>query len=144
MFSLPPPCNAKPVAKPLSKSKEIEPFMCLKGKTVSETLCFRFLSHRRNFDLSGLASVEHAGTVVSSSLWAVRWIRRNLGSNHALDYAASRVAPTALFHVGAGATPVGYEALGNSVARATMGLEPLANQKMPPNWCLQTTPKCPP
>ena len=30
--------------------------------------------------------------------------RRNLGSHHALDYAASRVAPAALFAVEAGAT----------------------------------------
>ena len=78
---------------------------------------------------------------MSGSLWAVRWVRKNLGSAHALDYAASRVSPSALFAVEAGSTPVGYEALGNRVARAALGLEPSAGQKLPPNWCLQTTPK---
>ena len=58
-----------------------------------------------------------------------------------MDYAASRVAPSALFAVEVGSTPVGYEALGNRVARAALGLEPSAGQKLPPNWCLQTTPK---
>ena len=58
-----------------------------------------------------------------------------------MDYAASRVAPVALFAVEAGATPAGYEALGNRVARAALGLGPSAGQKMPPNWCLQATPK---
>ena len=80
---------------------------------------------------------------MSNSLWAVRWVRRNLGSSHALDYAASRVAPAALFAVEAGPTPAGtgYDALGNRVARAALGLEPSAGQKLPPNWCPQTTPK---
>ena len=99
--------SPKPVAKPLPKSRGIEPFMHLKGKAVSETLSFRVLGHRDNFDLSGRASLEHADTVVSNSLWAVRWVRRNLGSSHALDYAASRVAPAALFAVEAGSTPAG-------------------------------------
>ena len=75
----------RPVAKPLPKSRGIEPFMHLKGKAVRETLSFRVLGHRDDFDLSGRASLEHADKVVSSSLWAVRWVRRNLGSNHALD-----------------------------------------------------------
>ena len=35
--------NPKPVAKPLPKSKGIEPFMHLKGKAVNETLSFRVL-----------------------------------------------------------------------------------------------------
>ena len=101
--------NPKPVAKPLPKSRGIEPFMHLKEKAVSETLSFTVLGHRDNFDLNGRASLKHAHAdkVVSSSLWAVRWVRRNLGSNHALDYAASRVAPSALFAVEAGSTPVG-------------------------------------
>ena len=115
--------------------------MHLNGETVNETPSFRVLGHRDNFDLSGRASLEHADKVVSGSLWAVRWVRKNLGSSHALDYAASRVAPSALFVVGAGSTPVGYEALGNRVARAALGLEPSAGQKLPPNWCLHTTPK---
>jgi hypothetical protein len=133
--------SPKPVAKPVPKSRGIEPFMHLKGKAVRETLSFRVLGHRDNFDLSGRASIEHADKVVSGSLWAVRWVRKNLGSSHALDYAASRVAPSALFAVEAGSTPVGYEALGNRVARAALGLEPSAGQKLPPNWCLLTTPK---
>ena len=77
--------DPKPVAKPLPKSKGIEPFMHLKGKAVSETLSFRVLGHRDNFDLSGRASLEYADTVVSNILWAVRWVRRNLGSSHALN-----------------------------------------------------------
>ena len=133
--------NPKPASKPLPKSRGIEPFMHLKGKTVSETLSFRILGHRDNVNLSGRASLDHADAVISNNLWAVRWVRRNLGSNYALDYAASRVAPSALFAVEAGSTPVGYEALGNRVARAALGLEPSAGQKLPPNWCLQTTPK---
>ena len=40
---------------------------------------------------------------------------------HALGYAASKVAPAALFAVEAGATPAGYEALGNRVAQAALG-----------------------
>ena len=35
--------SPKPVAKPLPKSRAIEPFMHLEGKTVSETLSFRVL-----------------------------------------------------------------------------------------------------
>ena len=97
--------NPRLVAKPLPKSKGIEPFMHLKRKVVSETLSFRVLGHRDNFELSGRASLEHADTVVSRSLWAVRWVRRNLGSSHAPHYAASRVAPVALFAVEAGVTP---------------------------------------
>ena len=133
--------NPKPVAKPLPKRGGIEPFMHLKGNAVSEALSSRVLGHRANFDLNGRASLEHVGTVVSNNLWAVRWARRSLGSNHALDYAASRVAPAALFAVEAGSSPAGYEALGNRVARAALGLEPSAGQKLPPNGCLQTTPK---
>ena len=130
--------NPKPVPKPVSESRGIEPFMHLKGKAVSEALSFRVLGHKDNFDLSGRASLEHAGTVVSNSLWVVRWVRRNLGSGHALDYAASRAAPApvALFAVEEGFLPAGYEALGNRVARAALGLEPSAGQKLPPNWCL--------
>ena len=96
-----------------------------------------------NFDLSGRASLEHADTAVSSSLWAVRWVRRNLGSNHALDYAASRVTPSTLFVVEARSTPAGtsYEALGNRVPRAALGLEPSACQRLPLNWCLHASPK---
>ena len=52
--------SPKPVAKPMPKSRGIEPFMHLKGKTVSETLSFRVLGQRDNFDLSGRASLEHA------------------------------------------------------------------------------------
>ena len=48
-----------------------------------------------------------------------------------------------MFAVEAGSTPAGtgYEALGNRVARAALGLEPSAGRKLPPKWCLQTTPK---
>ena len=129
------------VAKPLPKSKGVQTFMHLKGKVVNEPLSFRVLGHRDNFDLSGRASLEHANTVVSRSLWAVRWARRGLGTGHALDYAASRVAPAALFAVEARATPAGYEALGIRVARAALGLEPSVGQRLPPNWCLHTPPK---
>ena len=52
------------------------------------------------------------------------------------DY-ASRCS--ALFAVEARSTPVGYEALGNRVA--ALGLEPSSGQRLPPNWCLQTTPR---
>ena len=131
----------KPTARPLTKGKGIGPSMHLGGGAAREAPSPRALGHRGNFGLSGRAPLGHADKVVSSSLWAARWVRGDLGPNHALGYAAPRVAPSALFAVGAGATPVGYEALGGRVARAALGLEPPAGQKLPPNWCPQTTPK---
>ena len=108
--------------------------MRVRGKLVKETLTFRVLGHRDDFDLSGRASLKHAKCIVESKMSALRWTRKSTGSDYAFEYAASRIAPSALYAVEAGARPTGYNALGNRVARAALGLEPYEEQNLPPSW----------
>ena len=73
----------KPSRMRKSKKGKIPPFLVIHGKEVAETLEFRMLGHRNNFNLSGNATVEYAGSQVAKSMWATRWIRLNMGTkNH--------------------------------------------------------------
>ena len=109
---------------PRLKKVNMTPFAIVRGEEVKEVLEFRVLGHRTTFDLSARMAKTHVVQVAERALWPTRWVRKNLGSANAFSYVASRVAPSALFASELHHVKLSVAAEGNTLARATAGLEP--------------------